>query len=85
MKDFEQLLTKPEFYLVLLSWSLIWKGLALWKSAGKKHIVWFVIILLFNTLGLLEIAYLYFLNRWDLGSNKVLLWFKKESKKINSK
>jgi len=45
---------------VALIWSLIWKGLALWKSAKKNSKIWFVIILIVNTLGILEILY-YFL------------------------
>ena len=42
----------------LLIWTLFWKGLALWHSARKGSSVWFVIILLVNTLGILEIVYL---------------------------
>lgn len=72
MQNLEELLTRPEFYLVMLTWTLIWKGMALWKAARKEHIVWFVIILVLNTMGLLEIAYIYFLSRWDLGSSKIL-------------
>lgn len=44
--------------LVLL-WSLFWKGLALWHSAGRKDAWWFVALLLINTMGLLEIIYLF--------------------------
>ena len=40
-------------------WSLIWKGLALWKSARRRQIVWFIIFLLVNTVGILEILYIY--------------------------
>lgn len=72
MQNFEELLNRPEFYLVMLTWTLVWKGLALWKAARKEHIVWFVIILAINTVGLLEIAYVYYLSRWDLGSSKIL-------------
>lgn len=72
MQNFEELLNRPEFYLVMLTWTLVWKGLALWKAARKEHVVWFVIILAINTVGLLEIAYIYFLSRWDLGSSKIL-------------
>lgn len=46
-------------FIVLMIWSLVWKGLALWKSAqlGKKW--WFVALLLINTLGVLEILYIF--------------------------
>lgn len=46
-------------FVILMIWSLVWKGLALWKSAqlGKKW--WFVALLLVNTLGILEMLYLF--------------------------
>lgn len=48
------------FFLVLMIiWSLIWKGLALWRSAKRNDTVWFVIFLVVNTVGVLEIIYLY--------------------------
>ena len=47
----------PWFYLVLI-WSVVWKGLALWKSARNKHLVWFVFILVINSFGILSIIYL---------------------------
>ncbi len=40
-------------------WSLIWKGLALWKAARVGSKVWFVVLLVVNTFGILEILYLY--------------------------
>lgn len=40
-------------------WTLIWKGLALWKSARNDQRYWFVALLLINTAGLLEILYLF--------------------------
>ena len=43
----------------IIIWSLIWKGLALWKSARLGSKVWFVVLLVVNTVGILEILYLY--------------------------
>lgn len=45
--------------LVISIWTLIWKGLALWKSARKSHKIWFIAILIINTVGILEILYIY--------------------------
>ena len=42
----------------LAVWSLFWKALALWHSARRGNAVWFVVLLLVNTLGILEIIYL---------------------------
>jgi len=44
--------------LALSIWALIWKGLALWKTANEKRKPWFIAILILNTLGILEIIYL---------------------------
>lgn len=46
-------------FALLLIWSIAWKGLALWKSARAGSKVWFVVLLVINTLGILEILYLY--------------------------
>lgn len=35
------------------------EGLALWKSARKDSKIWFIVFLVVNTLGILEILYLY--------------------------
>jgi hypothetical protein len=40
-------------------WSLVWKGLALWKAARNGSKPWFVVLLIVNTLGILEILYIY--------------------------
>ncbi|MFA5188405.1 MAG: DUF5652 family protein [Patescibacteria group bacterium] len=44
--------------LLLVIWSLIWKGIALWKSARNGHKAWFVVMLIVNTVGILEIIYI---------------------------
>jgi len=46
------------FLLPFILWSAVWKGLALWKAGNRKEKVWFIILFLVNTLGILEIIYL---------------------------
>ncbi|MFZ2484546.1 MAG: DUF5652 family protein [Minisyncoccia bacterium] len=53
----------PLIIVVALIWSLIWKGLALWKSSGLRQKYWFIAILLINTLGILEIIYLFVVSK----------------------
>ncbi len=43
----------------LIIWSLVWKGLALWKAARDGSRNWFTVLLVVQTLGILEILYLY--------------------------
>ena len=47
----------PWFYLIVI-WGVVWKGLALWRSARNKHLVWFIFILIVNSVGILPIIYL---------------------------
>ena len=53
----------PLALIILLAWSLIWKGVALWKSARKNSIVWFIILLVVNTAGILEILYIFIFSK----------------------
>jgi hypothetical protein len=46
------------FYPVYF-WTIFWKGLALWHSARRGEPLWFVILLIVNTFGILEIVYLF--------------------------
>lgn len=50
-------------FLVLTVWSLIWKGFALWKAANNKQKNWFIVMLIMNTVGILEIIYLFYFQR----------------------
>ena len=44
---------------VISLWGIFWKGWALWLAARQSHKKWFVAILLLNTLGILEIIYIF--------------------------
>jgi hypothetical protein len=45
---------------LMVAWTLVWKGLALWRAASLQHKRWFVALLIINSLGILEIIYLFF-------------------------
>lgn len=47
-------------FFLLSIWSLVWKGIALWKSARNSQRNWFVALLILNTFGLLEIYYIFY-------------------------
>ena len=46
-------------FFIIIVWSLFWKGMALWKAAHEGSKIWFVVLLVVNTVGILEILYLY--------------------------
>ena len=45
--------------VIALIWSMFWKALGLWKAGKSKDKFWFVVLFLINTLGILELYYLY--------------------------
>ena len=47
-------------FAVVAVWTFFWKGLALWQASRRDQRVWFVVLLVVSTLGILEIIYLFF-------------------------
>ena len=46
--------------IILVTWSMVWKAFALWRSARNKQTAWYVVMFIINTAGILEIIYLFF-------------------------
>lgn len=46
-------------FTIIVAWSLGWKGAALWKAARNNQLYWFCALLFINTVGILEIIYIY--------------------------
>ena len=44
-------------------WVISCKGIALWMAAKNNNKAWYIILLLVNTLGILEIAYIIFFSK----------------------
>lgn len=51
--------------VILIVWSLIWKGLALWRAARRGEKVWYVALLILNTIGILDIIYYFLIAKTD--------------------
>lgn len=59
------------FWIVtILIWSMIWKLLALWKSARLNQPIWFVVLAFVNLLGLLEILYIFVFSKMGRKSRR---------------
>lgn len=56
--------------IILAIWELIWKGIALWKASKNNHKVWFVIMLIINTAGILPILYIYVFSKKNKKKSK---------------
>ena len=49
-------------YLIIILitvWTVFWKGLALWNAALNSQKNWFIALIIINTVGILEIFYLF--------------------------
>jgi hypothetical protein len=44
-------------------WSIVWKGIALWKAARNNQLKWFIALFVINTIGILEIVYISFFQK----------------------
>lgn len=52
--------------VVIIIWSLPWKAAALWRAARRGHLGWFLILIVFNTLAILDILYLFVFSKWRI-------------------
>lgn len=50
----------PLGVFLIYVWSLVWKGLALWRSVKQEQKNWFIALLVIQTAGILDIVYLFF-------------------------
>lgn len=53
----------PNVFILVMIWTLPWKGVALWKAARKNDTIWFIVLLLANTIGILEILYIFIFSK----------------------
>lgn len=51
-------------FFIFLIWSVFWKGIALWIAAKENQKIWFIVLLVINTVGILEIIYVFFFSKW---------------------
>ncbi|MDP6387926.1 MAG: DUF5652 family protein [Candidatus Pacebacteria bacterium] len=56
--------------ILALVWVLPWKGYSLWLSARKGQKWWFIILLVVNTLAILEIVYIFLIAKRGKNSFK---------------
>jgi hypothetical protein len=59
---YETILNSNWLFLVLL-WVLPWKAVAMWRAAHNGQKKWFVVLLVLNTLAILEIIYIFWFSK----------------------
>lgn len=64
----------PVLVIIIFVWSLIWKGLALWRAAKNSQRNWFLVMLVVNTAGIIEIAYLFIFAKNKMKLKEFKFW-----------
>jgi methionyl-tRNA synthetase len=49
--------------VVLGIWEAVWKGIGLWRAGSDRNLLWFVLMFVLNTAGVLEIVYIFAISR----------------------
>lgn len=65
------------FLILIVVWELVWKSIALWKAARNNHLVWFILLVLLNTAGILPIIYILVFSKKKVAKKEI----KKASRK----
>lgn len=66
------LLNNQALLILVTIWALVWKGLALWQSGRRNQKIWFVALLIINTLGILEILYIFVFSKMSRRAGSAL-------------
>jgi hypothetical protein len=62
------------FFPIYIIWAYSIQGLALWRAAKLGQRNWFIILLIFNPAGLLQLAYLFFFATKRLTVHEMKQW-----------
>ena len=63
MDQLQTLPFSPWVLILLVLWTLPWKGVALWRAARLQDQKWFLLILIVNTLAILDIIYIFAISK----------------------
>lgn len=75
MNYFDSLNQMPPLALfTVFIWSLLWKGLALWKAVKNEQRNWFIALLVVNSIGILEIVYLFGFAKKKMKLEELKFW-----------
>ncbi len=66
---------------VITIWSTLVKGIALWRSANLKQQNWFIVMLIVNTVGIVELVYLFRFSKKRLTKIEIKSWIQKLRKR----
>jgi hypothetical protein len=60
----------PWILIIIVLWTIPWKGAALWRAARRGHLGWFLTLLILNTFAILDILYIFIFVGWGDSDEK---------------
>lgn len=63
MNEFQLTNGHVALLMLIALWDLAWKGVAMWKAGRNNDKLWFVLLLIFNTAGILPLVYIFILSK----------------------
>ncbi len=69
------------FLIPFIIWEAVWKGIGMWKAARNSQLAWFICMLVFNTMGILPILYIYLFQKNKKEAAEKIIREKKVKKK----
>lgn len=64
----------PIVIFIVIAWSIFWKAIALWRAAKGHQKNWFIVLLIIDTLGILEMVYLFRFAKNKLTIDEIKSW-----------
>ena len=56
---------------IIIVWTIVWKLIALWTSARNNQPAWFIILGIVNTIGILEILYIFVFHKLGIKEKSI--------------
>lgn len=72
----------PALIFIVYLWTLLWKGLALWRASKNDQKNWFIALLVLNTMGIVEIIFIFYFSKKRLNFEEIKGWIGEIEKKI---
>jgi hypothetical protein len=69
--------------MLVIVWSLVWKIWSLWIAARRSQKIWFGVLMVVNTMGILEILYIFIFSKMKREAKKTFTT--EEAKQIGEK
>lgn len=62
-------------FYILTIWTIVWKGIALWRASKNDQKYWFMFLLIVNSFSVFDLLYLFRFSKKRMALNEIKIWF----------